>query len=785
MTFNGWAKKFYRCLVGPTHNWREQIFSVLTRLTLVIAVPAAFVSILTSIFTWTIHDIDFLIIVFLAWLLLTFNQKLSFRFRVGLGLTLYLFLSVFLILRDGYLGTGPLYLIVYIVLTGLLLGVRESIISFGLEAVFLFLVGVLIRFERLPVYWVEYTPPRTWLVNTITVLLISFVMALTVAFLVRFLENARDDAETYSKELIDNNQLLKKEIQERVEAEEKAARSQQQLISMFNNFPEPLYVCDPFTHRIEFTNAALQKIVSEFSSKETIIGELCYQALQGLEKPCPFCTNEVILNLDEPHIWEHFNRLSNRHYMITDRIIDWTDNRKMKMGVAIDITERKLAEEQLRHDALHDTLTGLANRKLLLQRLEHAIAVNRRDPECKNAVLFFDFDNFKLINDTYGHSYGDALLIEIASRLTTIVREVDLVARLGGDEFVILLEDFHPQGTLFMITDRVMDELRKPFIIKGQEMITTASIGIVSEIKEGLTAEDIIRDADIAMYQAKEHGRNKYVVFREDMRQAIFARSVVEQDLRRAVVLREFEVYYQPILTTAASKIVGFEALIRWNHPSKGVLQPKDFWEAAEELNLTIDIGKLVIQNAVRQVKVWQEKFCLPEEKYGLSLNFSPKQLQDQQLIPFLSNTLAGYNFDPLILNMDITEDVLIQQTPAISERLESFHRLGFHLHLDDFSNAAAFFGEIKNRSFDTLKIGRRFIISLHIDQQGQEIVRSIIQLARDLGMKTTAEGVENQKQLTILTELGCDYWQGYFYAKPLPAQEMEKIIQKSQILPE
>ncbi len=780
MTFGGRAKKIYRLLVGTKDNWREQIFSVLTRVALIIAVPASIVTILKSIFTWKMQDIDFLIIGFLVGLLLTFNQKLSFRFRVGLGLTLYFFLSVILILRDGYNGNGQVYFVLYVVLTGLLLGVGESLLAFGLEAAFLILMGLLIRFESLPFYWVENALPRTWFVNTITVLIVSSGMALTVGFLVRFLEKARQDAEKYSQDLINSNELLKREIHERIEAEEKAAKSQQQLISMFNNFPEPIYVCDPFTYRIEFTNAALQNIVSEFSSKETIVGEVCYKALQGLDEPCPFCSNEVILKNKDPYSWEHFNQITKRHYMITDRIIEWTDNRRMRMGVAIDITERKLAEEQLRHDALHDNLTGLANRKLFLQRLEHAIAVNRRDPECRSAVLFFDFDNFKLINDTYGHSYGDSLLIEIARRLTAIVREVDLVARLGGDEFVILLEDFFPQGTLFMITDRVMDELRKPFIINGQEMITTASIGIVAEIQEGLTAEDIIRDADIAMYQAKEHGRNKYVVFRNDMRQAIFARSVIEQDLRRAIVLREFEIFYHPILTTATSEIAGFEALIRWNHPSKGVQLPKDFWQAAEELDLTVEIGKLVIQNAVRQVKVWQEKFCSPDEKYKLSLNFSPKQLQDQQLIPFLTDTLNGFGFDPLIFNMDITEDLVVQLSPTILDQLKGFQDLGIHFHLDSFGKTAASFGKLKNLSFDTIKIDRGLINSLHVSQQNHEIIQSIVKLARDLGMKTIAEGVENQKQLSILTDLGCDYWQGYFYSKPLPAQEMEKIIQKA-----
>ncbi|MAT44808.1 MAG: hypothetical protein CL609_20930 [Anaerolineaceae bacterium] len=779
MNFIRWVKKFYQFLIGSTDDWREQIFSVLTRVALIIAVPASIISIFTSLLTWKVHDIDFMINGFLLWLLLTFNQKLSFRFRAGLGLTLFFFLSIFLILRDGYLGTGPVYLIVYIVLTGLLLGARDSLLSLVLEAVFLILMGVLIRSERLPFYWVEFTSTRTWFVNSFTVLLVSSAVALSIAFLVQFLENAIQGAQKYSQDLINSNKQLKKEIQERIEAEEKAAKSQQQLISMFNNFPEPLYVCDPFTYRIEFINAALQKIVQEFSSKETIVGEVCYKALQGLDEPCSFCTNEIILQNNEPYSWEHFNQITNRHYMVTDRIIDWSDDRKMRMGVAIDITERKLAEEQLMHDALHDSLTGLANRKLFLQRLEHTIAVNRRDPECRSAVLFFDFDNFKLINDTYGHSYGDQLLIEIAGRLTSIVREVDLVARLGGDEFVILLEDFYPQGTLFMITDRIMESLRKPFIINGQEMITTASIGIVAEIKEGLTADDIIRDADIAMYQAKEHGRNKYVVFREDMRQAIFARSVIEQDLRRGIVLREFEIFYQPILTTNTKHIAGFEALIRWNHPLKGIQLPKDFWGAAEELGLTVDIGKLVIQNAIRQVKVWQEKFCTPNEKYKLSLNFSSKQLQDQRLISFLKETLDEYDFDPLILNIDITEELMGQLSPAYSEQLTGFHNLGIHLHLDNVRKNAVSLGTLKNLTFDTIKIDRGLINSIHISPQNHDLIQSIIKLARDLNMKTIAEGVENQKQLSILSDMGCDYWQGYFYSQPLPAQEMEKILQK------
>jgi len=239
-------------------------------------------------------------------------------------------------------------------------------------------------------------------------------------------------------------------------------------------------------------------------------------------------------------------------------------------------------------------------------------------------------------------------------------------------------------------------------------------------------------------------------------------------------------VYYQPIINTQTLGIAGFEALIRWNHPTKGVLTPKDFWGAAEELNMTVEIGKQVIQNSIRQVKVWQEKFCSPNENYMLSINFSPKQLQDTQLIAFLENVLTVYGFNPFILNMEITEDLVMEHFSLISEGLKAFRSMGIHLHLDDFGKAYSSFGKLKTMAFDTIKIDRGFVGDLHSKETGQEIIQAIIKLARDLNMKTIAEGVENQNQLAVLVDLGCDFWQGYLFSKPMPAQDIEKIIIKS-----
>ncbi len=775
-----WVEAVYLFLTGPTDDWREQLFSVLTKIALVFSIPGFFATLIVSVEEkkW----LEFYIFLFcgIVWIIVTFYKKIPYKLRVNLGLVIVFSIASTSIWTKGFLGNGNIYLVAFTILAGLLLGIKEGLSALVMQVIFLISTWILIDNGIIHQDWITWVTWENSLANGLVLIILSATLSIALTFLVKFLEKERSNAETLSMQLSQSNTTLKKEVTDRIEAEKQVAKSHEQLLAILNNFPENLYVSDPITYQIEFANHTLKTLLREHGVTGKIEGGLCYQVLHGFDEPCSFCTNHIIMNSKKPHVWEHQNILTGRHYLLTDRVIDWPGDREMRMEVAVDITERKQAEEKLKHDALHDALTGLANRAMLIQRIEHTLAYCRRNPACNNAVMFFDLDNFKLINDTYGHSQGDALLIEIGNRMIKTVREIDLVARLGGDEFVILLEDFHPSGTVYMITERILSELRRPFIIDEHKIIMSASVGIVMNFPADTNAEQIIQDADIAMYQAKDQGRNKFVIFSQDMRKAVHERSRLEQDLRRALILKEFETYYQPILEIGTNKIVGFEALIRWHHPHRGVLNPEYFLKTAEELGLMTIIGKQLIQTSIRQVKVWQEKYSSNHKKFMLSINFTPKQLHDDRLVEILKKNCQENNFDPLVLNMEITEDLVMQHFSDISEKLSLVRDLGIHIHLDDFGKEHSSLGKLKILSFDAVKLDRMFIQDLHTDKGAKEIVQAIIALAEDLKMITIAEGIENEQQLSILTELGCKHWQGFLFAKPLPADQIEFLLQEN-----
>lgn len=776
-----WVESLYTYLTASSENWREQLFSVLSKMTLVFAAPGLIITLI--IFYSQKEYLAFFVFCFvsLLWLFITFVPKISFKTRVNLGLFVIFSVAVTSIWITGFVGSGRAYLISFVILAGLFLGLKENLTALILQGGFLILTWYLIKNGVITKDWALSITGNQILLNGLVLLMITTMLSISISFLVRFLEQSKQAAEDLSFKLININTQLQKEVDERIRAEQNVQKSHQQLLSILDNFPEALYVSDPHTYRLEFINNTLKQTIQTLGLSENMQDGFCYQVLYGYDQPCPFCTNQIILTSNEPYLGEFQHPISKRHYLVTDRLIETPENRKLRLEVSVDITERKLAEEKLKHDALHDALTGLANRALLLQRIEHSLAHLRRFPNSKSALMFFDLDNFKLINDTYGHSQGDALLIEIANRLVKTVREVDLVARLGGDEFVILLEDFHPPGTFFMILDRVLNELRKPFLIEGKKIITSGSVGVVLDFSLNDNAEQIIQDADIAMYQAKEQGRNKFIIFSPDMRKAVYERTRLEQDLRRAIVLREFEVYYQPIVKIKNQEIVGFEALIRWNHPERGLLAPKHFLQVAEELNLMTNVGRQLIQTAIRQVKVWQEKYGINGEKFTLSINFTPKQLHDEELIEILKENCSTHAFDPLVLNMEITENLVMEHFQEIAEKITEIRSMGIHLHLDDFGKDHSSFGKLKSLSFDAVKLDRVFIHDLHTNHGSREIVQAIIILAKDLKMHTIAEGIENEEQLSILQELDCQYYQGYLFTKPLPAQETETLLMQTR----
>jgi diguanylate cyclase (GGDEF)-like protein/PAS domain S-box-containing protein len=441
-------------------------------------------------------------------------------------------------------------------------------------------------------------------------------------------------------------------------------------------------------------------------------------------------------------------------------------------GSLTDITRRKRSESRLVWEATHDHLTGLANRALFLDRLEHAIALNRRQHVYDYAVLFFDLDRFKVVNDSLGHAAGDELLGEMARRVSTCVRPTDLVARLGGDEFTVLLENVGGLGEASLIAERILGEVRKPFSVAGQEVYTGASIGIAVSTSGYARAEDVIRDADTAMYRAKGKGRGRAEVFDTRMHHEAVERMRLEMDLRRAVDREELCLAYQPIVEMPSQKLHGFEALLRWRHPVRGVVPPSVFIPLAEETGLIIPLGTYVVRGVCRQLREWDDAGAPP---LSVSVNVSVRQLGDPDLVDRVAGIIHAEGIDPSRLRLEITESALMADMAGAQETFARFRALGIDLCIDDFGTGYSSLSYLVNLPIGAMKIDRSFVSKM--DHDGDEMVRMIVSLAHNLKLKVIAEGVETTEQLRRLEALSCDYAQGYLFAKPLSREAAGALI--------
>jgi len=471
------------------------------------------------------------------------------------------------------------------------------------------------------------------------------------------------------------------------------------------------------------------------------------------------------------------------------------------LGAAKDITQLKQAEEQLLHNAFHDALTGLPNRALFMKRLERALEHAKRDKDDLLAVLFLDLDRFKIINDSLGHAVGDQLLIATAGRLEACLRPMDTAARLGGDEFTVLLEDIKDIRDVIRVAERVQEQLKLPFALGGQEVFTTASIGIAvnsraASEENDLNLEtpvehtahsynrpdDLLRDADIAMYRAKNLGRARYEVFDSSMHTDAVARLQLENDLRRAIEYQEFQIHYQPIVALATGRITGFEALVRWQHPRRGLLSPGEFILIAEETSLSIPIDHWVLYKACRQIHQWQEQLSARPDKgrdasLSINVNLCNKQFTQPSLLEVISQTLQETSLEASRLKLELTENVIMENEEGGSAILSQLKALGVQLAIDDFGTGHSSLARLHQLPIDVLKIDRSFVSSIGNDLGNLEFLRGIMALAHYLNVEVTAEGVETAEQLQQLRALNCKYGQGYFFAQPLAAAEAERLL--------
>lgn len=445
------------------------------------------------------------------------------------------------------------------------------------------------------------------------------------------------------------------------------------------------------------------------------------------------------------------------------------------VGAQTEITNRKRIEEQLLYQATHDALTGLPNRASLKERLFGVIERATSGGSCLFSVLFLDLDRFKNVNDSLGHTVGDLLLIATAKRLEKCVGPRDTLSRLGGDEFVILFEDLDDTREVTQLAHKIQREIAKPFDLDGHELFMTASIGIVHQPRGYDQPDDLIRDADIAMYRAKDLGRARHEVFQVDMHSKIVSRLNLETDLRRAVEKKEFLVHYQPIVSLGTGRIVAFEALVRWQHPERGMVSPAKFIPLAEETGLIVPIGDQVLREACWQMSTWQFRF--PQHlPLTVDVNLSGVQLTQPDLLEQLCEILCETELDGK-LRLEITESTIARDEELATRTLSQMRKLNVNTHIDDFGTGYSSLGNLHRFPVQGLKIDRSFVSRMGDTGDDTEIVQTITTLAHNLGMDVVAEGVETAAQLARLRRMGCDYAQGYFFSKPVDGAAAGELL--------
>ncbi|MEZ5425052.1 MAG: PAS domain S-box protein [Pyrinomonadaceae bacterium] len=453
------------------------------------------------------------------------------------------------------------------------------------------------------------------------------------------------------------------------------------------------------------------------------------------------------------------------------------------MGVFTDITGRKDSEEKLLHEALHDSLTGLANRALFIEHLQLRIERAKRQANPPFAILFLDFDRFKVINDSLGHAEGDKLLVAVGKRLESTLRSSDLIARLGGDEFTILLNELDDAGHASQIASRIQELLQAPFELESGEVFMSASIGIALSKDDETSAEDMLRNADIAMYKAKARGKARHQLFDEAMHEEARTQLQMETDLRQALGRNEFLLHYQPIYDLKSRTIVGFEALIRWNHPKRGLVSPAEFVPIVEENGLIIPLGRWIMFESCRQMRQWQQ-MNRAAENLTINVNLSCKQFLQQDLAEQVMSMLVSTRLEPQFLKLEITESHVMENGEAAVKLMNRLRGLGVGLSLDDFGTGYSSLSYLHRLPVTNLKIDRSFINQMTAGDEDTKLVKTIISLAHNLKMNVTAEGIETAEQFAQLKDLRCENGQGYFFSKPLDAKKITELVKNLPQLP-
>lgn len=564
--------------------------------------------------------------------------------------------------------------------------------------------------------------------------------------------------------------IAQQEISGRALVEARLRQSEQEYRSLFENAHDAILIFDPTSggilevnpracemygyERHELLGLPVSALSADAQAEMLLLHDTSSQDGEGLTKAFS-------------HRTIHRRKDGGEMYLDINGVLVWYAGRQAVQSIHRDITEQVRAEERLRFEAFHDGLTGLPNRALLLERLERSIAHYRRQPERAFAVLFLDLDRFKNVNDSRGHFLGDRLLVQVALRLQESVRAVDTVARLSGDEFVVLMEDIQEILDASVLCERILVQLRKPFILEGDAIYTSTSIGVVMSDPAYASPENYLRDADIAMYRAKAAGRDRFEVFDADMREQVIQRLALENDLRQALEQEQFKLYYMPIISLESGEVVGLEALLRWQHPNRGLVAPLTFIPIAEETGLILPLGEWVLNQACQQMQAWRQRFQ-HTSRLAVNVNLSGEQLSQGNLVAVVRSAIQKSGLPASCLSLEVTESALIRDVQDTLRLIQELKALGVSVQLDDFGTCYSALSYLRQFPIDVLKIDRSFMGGYDGLRKAPDLVRAIVLMGRELGIDVVAEGVETEEQRDFLLSVRCTYGQGYYFAPPM-----------------
>jgi diguanylate cyclase len=495
------------------------------------------------------------------------------------------------------------------------------------------------------------------------------------------------------------------------------------------------------------------------------------EAVTRVQSSAPDVPIVVLTGLDDERLALKAVQEGAQDYLIKGRVDDRLISRSIRYAI-----ERKRADVELAHRTLRDPLTGLPNRTLFLDRLQLALGRARRQ-QAAVAVLFLDLDRFKVINDSLGHDTGDRLLVDVAARLQAVLRPGDSVARFGGDEFTILCDGIDEERDAVVIAERVVEAVAAPFVIDDTEAFLTASVGIALSTGADDRPVTLIRDADAALFRAKERGKSRYELFDEVMRARAVERLEIEHALHRAIERSELQVHYQPMVDLGSERVTAVEALVRWEHPQRGLLSPAHFIPLAEETGQIVELGEWVLREACMQHRRWREATNDDKDPLRMSVNLSSRQVTGGDLVPSVISALEDTGMDAANLCLEITESMVVEDTEMAIEALDALRAQGVRVAVDDFGTGYASLSLLKRIPSDVIKIDRSFVAGMGTDPQDRPIVRAVVSLADALGLPVVAEGVETSEQVAELRNVGCRYVQGFYFARPMPADRMGGIL--------